>query len=381
MGPSVIKSAVAQLQTIEQALNGAFFERADAIRAVLVALLAGEHVVLLGPPGTAKSELARSVSQCVVDAAGTGLSFFEYLATRFLTPDDLFGPVDLVAYETGEYRRILAGRMADSDLIFFDECFKASGASLNLLLTLLNERVFHNGRTRVTAPLITMIGASNELPDGDESAALWDRYLLRITIGYLKTDWMAMMQRSSGAAAMPTVSRADVLALQGVVDQVTVPPAMFQALAIFKAALAAEGIESSDRRWRKSLNILRAHALMDGRTVVNEDDLDMLRHVMWNAANEISKVAKIVGKIGNPKVAHYLDLVDAAMLVFQNLKDALVRVQDPGEQGKLVIAAYGKMRTTRDQLNTLDADVTGRKVTTARTQFNTAFREITDQVM
>ena len=380
MAPN-IKSAVAQLQTIEAALNAAFFERADAIRAVLVALLAGEHVVLLGPPGTAKSELARSVSQCVVDAAGTGLSFFEYLATRFLTPDDLFGPVDLVAYETGEYRRILAGRMADSDLIFFDECFKASGASLNLLLTLLNERVFHNGRTRITAPLITMIGASNELPDGDESAALWDRYLLRITIGYLKTDWMAMMQRSSGAAAMPTVSRADLLALQGVVEQVTVPPAMFQALATFKAALAAEGIESSDRRWRKSLNILRAHALMDGRTVVNEDDLDMLRHVMWNAASEISTVAKIVGKIGNPKVAMYLDLVDAAMQVFHNLKEGLARVQDPGEQGKLVIAAYGKMRTTRDQLNTLDAEVTGRKVTTARGQFNTAFREITDQVM
>ncbi len=380
MAPN-ITSAVAQLQTIEQALNAAFFERADAIRALLVALLAGEHVVLLGPPGTAKSELARSVSQCVVDAGGTGLSFFEYLATRFLTPDDLFGPVDLVAYEAGEYRRILTGRMADSDLIFFDECFKASGASLNLLLTLLNERVFHNGRTRVNAPLITMIGASNELPDGDESAALWDRYLLRITIGYLKTDWMSMMQRSSGAAAMPTVSRADVLALQGVVDQVTVPPAMFQALATFKAALAAEGIESSDRRWRKSLKILRAHALMDGRTVVNEDDLDMLRHVMWNAASEISTVAKIVGKIGNPKVANYLDLVDAAMQVFHNLKEGLTRVQDPGEQGKLIIAAYGKMRTTRDQLNALDAEVTGRKVTTARGQFTIAFREITDQVM
>jgi len=380
---NAIGIAIRQIQDIEVYLNSQFFERQDAIRTALVALLAREHLVLLGPPGTAKSELTRALTCCFVDAqTGTGLSLFEYLATSFLTPDELFGPIDLETYKTrGEYRRFTDGRIADVEVAFLDECFKASGASLNLLLTVLNERVFHNGRTKIQAPLMSLFGASNELPQGDETAALWDRFLLRLEVGYLKSRWEDMMLMSGQLAAPAQMDRQTLLSLQNTVDQVMIDPSIIKSLATLKAALEADGIVASDRRWRKSLRLLRAHALMDGRKDVNEDDLDILRHTFWNQASEIKLVAKQVGRIGNPLVAQYLDIVDAAMIVYQQAIEQQTKIADDVQRAQHIIGAFAKMKTANKQLKDLENRVQGRKITNARQRFDAAYHAIADQVM
>ena len=136
-------------------------------------------VLLIGPPGTAKSALARAIAQ-----AFSG-NYFERLLTKFSTPEELFGPVSPKALEQDKFSRVISGKLPEAEFAFVDEVFKANSAILNSLLTLVNERVFHNDGAPIKCPLVTMFGASNELPEGKELEALFDRFLLRFDVGYL----------------------------------------------------------------------------------------------------------------------------------------------------------------------------------------------------
>ena len=181
---ATIKPSLDKLQTIERELTASLIERDEVIRASLVALLARQHLVVLGPPGTAKSALVTELAQRIGPQKGAGLRSFAYLMTRFTTPEELFGPVSVSGLKRDEYVRITAGKLVEAELVFLDEIFKASSAILNALLKVANERVFHNGGQEMQVPLISLFGASNEIPQGNELEALWDRFLLRFRVGY-----------------------------------------------------------------------------------------------------------------------------------------------------------------------------------------------------
>ena len=166
----------ARLRSLIEALSHGLVERAAPVRLALLAALAGEHLLLIGPPGTARRTGTPATSRV------SRRRFFERLLTRFSVPEELFGPLSIAALEQDRYERQTAGFLPQAAIAFIDEVFKANSAILNALLTLLNEREFDNGAQRIACPLISVIGASNEVPQDEALAAFDDRFLLRVAI-------------------------------------------------------------------------------------------------------------------------------------------------------------------------------------------------------
>src|SRR5215470_222098 len=192
-----VRARIAQL-LVEMTAD--LVERDEPIRLALLAAIAGQHTLLVGPPGTAKSEIARRLCSAFRDAR-----FFERLMTRFTVPEELFGPLSLQSLERDEYRRLTDGYLPSADVVFLDEVFKANSAILNSLLGIMNERTFDNGRDRVALSLVSLIGASNEIPTADELVALYDRFLVRYRLDAVSShQFPALLQVRTCAADVKT---------------------------------------------------------------------------------------------------------------------------------------------------------------------------------
>jgi len=284
-----------------------FPERKGVIDGALAAVLSGEHVLLLGPPGTAKSALARAIAQAF------GGTYFERLLTKFSTPEELFGAISLKALEQDRFARVVTGKLPEAEFGFIDEIFKANSAILNSLLAIINERVFHNDGAPISCPLVTIFGASNELPDGKDLEALFDRFLLRFDVGYLLRP---ANLRIVLAAPEPTASQAmkmsDLRRAQADVAKIAITDETIDALIEIRDACKGEGIIASDRRWKKALKIVQAVAYMAGEKKTSPEDLSVLVDSLWREPKDRPKVARLVGKLADPVGAQAAEILDAA---------------------------------------------------------------------
>jgi len=270
-------------------LNHGLVDREDVLKSALLSVLARENLVLIGPPGTGKSMIARRLA-AVLDAAGAGEpGHFEYLLTKFSTPEEIFGPLSISALKEDRFSRNTAGYLPTVKIAFLDEIFKASSSILNALLTILNERRYHNGAHAQDVPLRSLIAASNELPaDQDELGALYDRFLVRRFVDYVSPDKLAQLFEEPDAAPLPATLDAEALAnIDALAKAVTIPPHVISAVQrIWKThreTFKEDRRESlSDRRLKKVIGLMKVSAATNDRREVDLSDVFLLKDCLWN---------------------------------------------------------------------------------------------------
>lgn len=342
-------TATAQLATLRTEMKQAFVARDAEIDGLLLALLARTHVLLLGPAGTSKSLLTQ------VFAGALGGSFFQKLLTAYTLPEEMFGPYDLAALNANRYERAIDGYMPTATTAFADEIFKAGSPILNALLTLLNERQFDNGTTRLSCPLEVCVGASNEYPEDTSLDALYDRFTIRFWTKYVPTrnDRMRLLTISSPETAVTAkLEREAVTALQKMVRDATVPQAVLELLLDTTDKLAKEnGVVVSDRRLRQMVRLLQAHAVLNGRTTVTARDLLVLADSVWHRHEQRPAVLATVMSVAAPQLAAATKLSDSAREIYDGVKDVAADGARALQKIKAVEAELAK-------LDTSDSDVT-----------------------
>ena len=313
------------IKQLIQAMSKGAYEREEVIALSLLSAFAGESIFLLGLPGVGKSMVARRLKSAFRDS-----TCFEYLMSRFSTPDEIFGPVSISKLKDEDtYERCVDGYLPTADVIFLDEIWKAGPAIQNSLLTALNEKIFHNGKEDLNLPLKGIIAASNELPAEDEGLeALWDRFLIRYVVqpGGEKNAFMKLIGGNQEVFCMPEslpVSDEEYKEIQEEIRKVVVPERVMDALFALRTVLSQRfenrdeiddpetGVPYvSDRRWKKIVGILRASAYLNGRSEVNLSDCLLLEHMIWDKDAQIAMVKKDIATM----------VTDGAMMAHKGVK-------------------------------------------------------------
>ena len=303
-----------------QEMNRGIYEKNTEISLSLLAALAGESVILLGPPGVAKSMVARQLKTAFRDARS-----FEYLMSRFSTPDEIFGPVSIQKLKTSDtYERVVEGYLPTADVVFLDEIWKAGPAIQNTLLTVINEKIFRNGNREMHLPLKLLVAASNELPaKGEGLEALWDRFVIRIESRPIKLEknFRAMLLEShadfSGSTGVlghaDFADNADFSDLKITAEEyaewaekickIGVKEEVLDAISAIRKSLRAVNVDEaaerrniyvSDRRWKNTVRLLRTSAFMQDREEVDICDLLPIYHCLWQEPEERDAIRCIV---------------------------------------------------------------------------------------
>lgn len=279
-------------------LKSRFVGRDEVIDLIALAVVAGEHLFLYGPPGTAKSLLVREF------AGAVRCRYFEYLLTRFSEPNELFGPVDLARLREGVVATVTRGMLPEAEFAFLDELFNANSAILNNLLTVLNERVYRRGAETHRLPLLSVFAASNHLPEDDALQALFDRFLLRCKVdslpvaqlpGLLAAGWAIERNGKSRGDISDSPTADDLRAMMQQAKDVDLADVL-EPYADAVTKVRDLGVTLSDRRAVKVLKLVAASAVMCGRTAANASDLWVLRYV-WDRAEQIGPLGTLVSGI------------------------------------------------------------------------------------
>lgn len=272
----------ARLNKLILALQDGFIERETAVRLALLSLLCGEHILLVGAPGTAKSELARRLHHAINEG-----EYFERLLTRFSVPEEIFGPLSIKSLEEDRYHRLTKNYLPAASIAFIDEIFKANSAILNSLLTLLNEREFDNGDQREKVPLLCVLGASNELPEEDELAALYDRFLCRYEVQSVsEAEFIALLKLPQRENKYPepdvVLNLDDLSAILIQAQDIELPDDVLALLHALRVYLKEQNVPVSDRRWRKAVKLLQVCAYSNDQHSVSVWDCYLLQHCLWH---------------------------------------------------------------------------------------------------
>ena len=278
-------------------------ERDEAIKLSLLAMLSGESIFLMGPPGVAKSLVSRKMKEAIKDARN-----FEYLMNRFSTPDEIFGPISLSQLDNDIYERKIEGFLPSVEIAFLDEIWKASPSIQNTLLTIINEKIYQNGNQLINVPLQLLIAASNELPiEGEGLEALYDRFIIRLFVDNVANKenfWKVIDNTKTLSIKLDNkekITLEDINLIKEKSKNIELDENTFNYICDLKDKLNVELAQAapyiSDRRWKKISNILKTSAFCSGRNTIEPIDWLLIDYMIWENADQIKSIKKIISKL------------------------------------------------------------------------------------
>lgn len=314
-----------RMEQLLAALNDGMYEKEEAVRLSLLTAVAGESMFLLGAPGCAKSMIARRIAKAFKPDGNNPVRYFEYLMNQFSTPEEIFGNLSIKALcgegenHKEEQRRLTEGFLPTADIAFLDEIWKANPPILNALLTIINERKFHNGSKVDDVPLKALFSASNELPAKDHGLeALYDRFILRLCTNFIQGEdsfFEMLEQPSSTEFEIPDelkqilISNDELKAWKTKIDGVSLSEEAKSVISAIRKELTArneklgeteknsgEAFEVGDRRWKKIARILKTSAFLNDRAEVDLMDCSLIEHCIWSTEAQQKKAREIVSK-------------------------------------------------------------------------------------
>ncbi|WP_207536449.1 AAA family ATPase [Desertivirga arenae] len=341
-------TGIDKLNTVLSYVKNSFVGKNEIVDLLGVCLIANENAFLLGPPGTAKSAIVRSLSECIIEGKN-----FEYLLTRFTEPNEIFGPFDIRALKNGDLITNTEGMMPEASMVFLDEIFNANSAILNSLLLALNEKIFRRGKETRKLPALMFVGASNVMPEDDALNALLDRFLIRVRCDYVDTDLLDQvllagwkLQNDAGLNRSEIMPH-EILELQKQRKEVDLSPIRKQYVDLVHN-LRNTGIKVSDRRAVKIQNLLAASALMSGRKVAVLSDLWVVKYI-WDTEEQIEILSGIIDQIiekESPEGAHPQAFANKTPNAEDLIKEVIL-LQNKWESGKL---SFEEQNVIKDKL-------------------------------
>ncbi|WP_456471642.1 AAA family ATPase [Methanocaldococcus sp.] len=348
------------LNKIREELNSYFLEREEEIDVALTSLLAKEHTLFLGQPGTGKSQLIRAI------ASHINAKYFEKLITKFTTEDEIFGPISIKELKDNDriYRKT-KNFLPDAEIAFLDEIFKANSSILNSLLTIMNERLFYNGDVVEKTPLISLFGASNELPN-NELYAFYDRFLFRKVVEGIKgyDNLIKLINLNEEYEAKTKINIKYIKKLQNKALDVDISDVVGYLIDI-KKKLEQNHIYISDRRFKKAVKAIKCYSFLRGNKVADIEDLEILKYIFWEDVDDILIVSKIIYNLINKYSERVLELLD----IIEDLKKELryINIEKIGECRKdynMLIELLSKMAKIRLELKKLRNEAVSTKKST-----------------
>ncbi|MEM1138153.1 MAG: AAA family ATPase [Bacteroidota bacterium] len=297
-----------RVEALLKGLCSGIYEKEEVVRLAFLTAIAGESIFLLGPPGVAKSLIARKLKYAFKDGKS-----FEYLMNRFSTPDEIFGPVSIKKLkDEDKYERLIKQYLPGANVVFLDEIWKAGPSIQNALLTILNEKIYRNGEKEEQVDIKVIISASNELPvTGEGLEALWDRFLIRYLITEIKErgNFIKMITSTDDVYADSVIdglkiSNIELEQWDKEIDNIILSDEVVNTLQLIKIKLeeynsTGKGIqiEIYDRRWKKIVRLLRTAAFLNGRREVDLMDCFLLVHCLWSVPEQIEVIQQIVAEV------------------------------------------------------------------------------------
>ena len=358
LNPAVLQSAQAKMSQIFVEMNNLFVERDELIKLMELAIVTGTNLLMLGPPGTAKSAITYELCGRIENA-----NYFQWMLNKTSDPSEILGPFSVKEMENDKFMRITTGKLPEAHIAFMDEVFKSNAPTLNALLTIMNEHIFYNDGKPVEVPLISMFGASNEPPEDESLDAMYDRFIFRMNVQYIhdaankKRMHSNYVDNRAGLLNLvnkTTITLEEVQALQAAAKAVKVPKDIINKFIRLISDLDRQAVHISDRRQNECFKVMQGSAVLAGRNSVTLDDFKSLVYVLWEKEEHIPLIESSILKMVHPYDDRFKELKENC----NQVKTDIESITDSSQKSKKAIESKGVIEKIASKTNKLINEAT-----------------------